>query len=695
MSMGFLFLAGFLMIAMGQDRLKSMPGYDNYQKMSPLIRGSVRQGSIMATWAGDSKTFDYQWDGKKYTYNVKKLKAIETGIGQAEGPGGRFGFPGRQGRPPAGGELRERGRQFTRAIAPDSTLKAFYKDRNLYVCKLDGSDVMAVTKDGNEKDRTKYGTASWVYGEELAQVTAMWWSPDSKKLAFYRFDESGIKDYYLQYNQLKIQDSVEIEPYTKVGAPNPLVDILVYDLATKKITKMDVRDGKLFNDQVIGHYIYGISWTSDGSELIFHRTNRKQNIMELAAANPVTGKCRVIIREEWLPSYTENTPFMEYLKDNDRFIWMSERNGYKNYYLYNHAGQLLATLTQHPFEVANIVRVDEEAGYMWYMARSGDNHMKLQLHRVGLDGQGDIRLTDPAYNHRVNISPNGKYFLDIAQTHDQPPFTQLVDAKGKILAQLVKSDLTKFDQLGLKKVEMFTFKSADGVTELQGMLHFPSNFDPNKKYPVLISIYGGPETNSASENFSTPSTLTEYGFLVASFDARNSAGRGKKFMDPFYGHMCIVEMDDFAAGMKSLWNRPYVDKTRVGICGTSYGGTTSAACILRYPDVFTASCAMSAVTDQRNYDNIYTERYMGLLDENLAGYEATSLGNYAENLKGRLMIYYGTSDNNVHPANSLQLIRALQKAGKSFEVQVGPDMGHTALNQDRMMEFFIENLILK
>jgi dipeptidyl-peptidase-4 len=695
-SIGLVLLGGSLLMIQAQDRLKTMPGYDRYTKMNPQIRGSVKQGTLMVTWADDSKTFDYQLNGKKYTYNVKKLKAVETGVAEA-GPGGRFGGPGgRQSRPPMSfSERPDRGRQYTKAMSPDSSLLAFHKDRNLYISKPDGTGAIAITKDGNAQDRIKYATASWVYGEELYQVTAMWWSPDGKKLAFYRFDESKVLDYYLQYNQLNLQDSVEIEPYTKVGANNPVVDILIYDVASKKITKMDVRDGKPFDNHIIGHYIYGISWTTDGSELLFHRTNRKQNIMELCAANPNNGKCRVVVHEEWLPSYTDNTPLMRYLKDNNRFIWVSERNGYKNFYLYELSGKLLATLTSHPFEVDNIVKVDEVAGYIWYMARSGDNHMKLQLHRVGLDGKGDIRLTDPSLNHRVVLAPNGKYFIDIAQTHDLPPFTQLVDIKGKVLAKLAESDLTKFNELGLKKVELFTYKSADGVTELHGMLHFPSDFDPGKKYPVLIAIYGGPETNSASENFSTPNSVTEYGFLVASFDARNAAGRGKKFMDPFYGHMCVVEMDDFAAGMKSLWNRPYVDKARVGIYGTSYGGTTSAACILRHPDVFTAASAMSAVTDQRNYDNIYTERYMGLVEENLAGYEATRLGNYAKNLKGRLMIYYGTSDNNVHPANSLQLIADLQKAGKSFEVQVGPDKGHTALSFDRMMEFFIENLILK
>ena len=178
-------------------------------------------------------------------------------------------------------------------------------------------------------------------------------------------------------------------------------------------------------------------------------------------------------------------------------------------------------------------------------------------------------------------------------------------------------------------------------------------------------------------------------------DGRNAAGKGKRLLDALYGNLGIVEMDDFAAGVKSLYDRAYFDKENVGVYGSSYGGTTAATSLLRHPDVYHAACANSAVTDWRNYDNIYTERYMNLLENNLEGYEAASLMNYAEDLQGELMIYFGTNDNNVHPSNSLQLIQALQKAGKSFDVQVGPDRGHTSLNRDRMMEFFIENLVIK
>ena len=677
-----IFLFGTINFSFTQDRLKSMPGYERYREIMPQIRSSVISGRLnVVEWSEDGKSLVYSQRGKQYRYHIKKKTAQEI-----EGvPSPPRSFP--RNRP-------ARGRQYASADSPDGKLKAYTKDRNMYIRNADGSDPVAITTDGNMENMLKYGIATWVYGEELRQNTAMWWSPDSRKIAFYRFDENDAKMYYVLYNQTMIQDSVEIEAYPKVGAKNLPVDLMIYDLDTKETVLLDTRNGKPFVDGEMGTYLYDIRWTPDGSELLFHRTNRKQDIMEWAAADPKTGKTRTVVREEWLASFTKNSPEMKFLEDGKHFIWASERTGFNNYYLYNLDGTLINPLTQHDFEVYRIVKVDEDAEKFYYLARSGDNHMKMQLHRVNFDGTDDVRLTDPAFNHSVNVSPNGKYFVDVAQTHDIPPFTNLIDKKGKVVAELAKSDMSKFEELGLKKVEVFTFTSADGETELHGVLHFPSDFDPNKKYPLLLANYGGPATNAFRETFTYPNSLTEYGFLVVGIDGRNTAGRGKRFLDDLYGNLGIVEMDDFAAGVKSLYDRPYFDKERVGVYGTSYGGTTAATCLLRHPDVFHVAVANSAVTDWRNYDNIYTERYMNLLENNLEGYEASSLMNYADDLEGRLMIYFGTNDNNVHPANSLQLIKALQRAGKSFEVQIGPDRGHTAMNRDRMMEFFIENLKL-
>jgi dipeptidyl-peptidase-4 len=670
-----------------QQWIKEMPGYERYKAISPQIRGSVKPGQVSVKWADDGKSFTYNFDGKKMQFDLKKKKTVVLGDAEKEeSPMTRYRR--------MYGNRPERGRQFTFADSPDGKSKAVYRDGNVFIKETNGSSETSVTTDGSEVKRIKYGSATWVYGEELAQTTAMWWSPDSKKLAFYKFDYTNVRDYFLQYKQIELYDSLEVEPYTKVGAINPEVGLMIYYVDSKKTVTVDVRDGKPFTDQSTGHYIYDIQWSPDGTELLFHRTNRKQNIMEWVAANPETGKCRVVVREEWLPSYTTNSPDFKFLTDNYRFVWTSENTGFKNYKLYDLSGKQLATLTNHPFEVAGIVKIDEKAGTLYYMARSADNHMKLQLHRVKLDGTGDIRLTDPAFNHSVEISPDGKYIVDVAQTHNTPPFTQLLDGQGKLIAQLAESDITKFTDLGLKKAEAFTFTSVDGKTQLHGLLHFPSDFDPSKKYPVLVSNYGGPETNEFRETFVTPNSLSEFGFLVVSVDGRNVGGKGKAIMDQIYGKLGYAEMEDFAEGVKSLFNRPYVDKSRVGIFGTSFGGTTSAMCLLRFPDVFSAAVANSGVMDWRNYDNIYTERYMNLLSENLEGYELTSVMKYALELKGKLMIYYGTSDNNVHPSNSLQLVNALQKAGKSFEVQVGPDRGHTAVSTERMMEFFIQHLVL-
>jgi dipeptidyl-peptidase-4 len=698
-----------------QDRLKSMPGYDRYQKVSAQLTGAVRSGAINGAWNTDSKSFEYVLEGKRYKFDVATGTSAEIGVAPEPAAGGRGGRGAGR-----GGTGVERGRQAASADAPDGKLKAFYRDRNLWISDMSGGGESAITTDGSEKDRIKYGTASWVYGEELGQTSAIWWSPTSTKVAYYRFDEKQVLDYNLQLDQTKIQSTVDVEAYPKAGASNPVVDLFVYDVATKKTTRIDVRDGKPFDDRVVGHYVYRISWTADGRELLFNRTNRRQNILELVAANPESGAARVIIREEWATGWVDNRPPMQFLKDNKRFIWESERNGFANLYLYDLSGTLLNPITTHTaFEVGGIIKVDEAAGVVFYTARDGDNHLKLQLHRVGLDGKGDVRLTDPAFHHTIGgclaplpggggrggfgppsacgISPDNEYVIDTYQAHDVPPATRVLDDRGQVVADVAKSDLTKFNELGLKKAEMFTYKAADGQTTLRGLIQFPSNFDPSRKYPVLVPVYGGPASasNTARETFVTPSALTEYGFLLVNLDSRAAPGMGKRVLDSIYLKLGQVEIDDMAEGVKALASRPYVDKARVGMYGTSYGGYSSVMSMLRHPDVYAAASASSPVTAWDHYDSIYTERYMWIPQENKTGYEAGSAMKYASGLKGRLMLYYGTADNNVHPSNMMQLIESLQRAGKSFDVQVGPDRGHSGINMDRMMEFFIENLVVR
>ena len=693
------------MSLVAQDRLRTMPGYEQAQRVAREGLG-VRGGALAASWI-DANTIEYSQRSKRYRYDVATRRANE--ISTTDASGGEH----RRQAPPAT-ELPDRGRQFTSATSPDGRLRARYRDRNVWLSAANGSDDRAVTTDGSTASRVKYGTASWVYGEELEQRSAMWWSPDSRKLAFYRFDESRVLDYYLTLDQTKRQSTVDVEAFPTAGASNPIVDLYVYDVSSGQTVRIDVRAGRPFDNSVVGHYVYHVGWSPDGRELIFFRTNRLQNVFELVAANPETGVTRAILREEWPTGWVNEDPRIVFLDDGRRFIWESQRNGWNNFYLYDLSGRLIAPLTSATnVEAAMLVKVDERAGLLFYTARDGDNVLKLQLHRVGLDGKNDRRLTDPAFHHTIGgcipslgvrfgqppptlpcgISPDNRYFVDIYQTHDIPPATRLVNTEdGAAVAPLAESDTTIFSALGSRKSELFTYTAADGKTELHGLIQFPSTFDPSKTYPALVTVYGAPEfaTSASRETFVAPSPLTEFGFLLISVDSRSVPGFGKRTLDAVHQKLGQVDVDDMTEGVKALWRRPYFDKTRVGIFGASYGGYSALMGLLRHPEVFAAASVSSPVSDWRNYDTIYTERYMGLPEDNKSGYDAGSALTYAASLKGRLLLYYGTADNNVHPSNTLQLIDALQSAGKSFDVQVGPDRGHSGVNEDRMMEFFID-----
>jgi dipeptidyl-peptidase 4 len=672
-----------------QSRIRTMPGYDLWSKTASQIPRSVKMGSVDASWAGDSSYFDYTFDGRRMRFDLKTLKASEAPALDSA-PRETRAAP-----QTTGGVVLARGRGGdSNVLSPDGQNRAFTRDYNLWVVPTAGGAERQISTDGSKEARIRNGVGSYVYLEEFNVSSPVWWSPDGRRVAWMRYDESLVEDYFLQLEQTKTLSTILTEVYPHPGSNNPVADLMVHDLDTGVTTRMDTREGKTFTNDVVGHYVWTAQWTKDGSEILVRRADRRQHVYDIGGCNPVTAKCRTVVRETRPTWAAGGTP--RFLEDGRRFIWASDRTDFRNYYLYDLSGKQLAKLTGHKFDVGEIVKVDEKAGFLWYMARSGDNYMKMQLHRVKLNGTGDKRLTDPAFHHRVDVSPDGKYFVDIAQLHDQAPVSRLMDANGKFLAEVARSDMSEFDRLGLKKTELFTFKAADGQTELHGLLQFPSNFDPAKQYPMLVSVYGGPSTNGASENFSPASALAEYGFLILRLDARSAGGKGRKILDTFYQQLGIVEMDDIAAGIRSTWSRPYVDRTRVGIYGTSYGGTTAATVILRHPDVVQAAVSNSPVTDYRLYDSAYTERYLGLPQTDKAAYDQAAVLTYASQLRDDrdLMIYYGTSDDNVHPKNALQFIKALQQANKSFEVQVGPDRGHTAVDTQRMMEFFIDKLVL-
>jgi len=687
-----------------QDRLRSLPTYAQYERMLREIPTAVRSGAVAAHWSADGRAVEYLRNGRPYRLDVETRTTSEAADSDERRPAMHGAF-----------DAVERGRQYSSAQSPNGAYRAEYRDRNIYLSGQNGSNPIAVTTDGSASTRVKYGTASWVYGEEFEQRTAMWWSPDSRKLAFYRFDEQQVPDFHVTLNQTRLLTTLDTEAYPLAGAANPIVDLFVYDVATRRTTRIDVRDGRPFDNAVIGHYVYRVEWTADARDLIFLRTNRRQNVMEVAAANPETGSCRVLVREEWPTGWVNNDPRLIFLKGSARFIWESQRTGWNNFYLYGRDGALINPITANAFDAVAPVKIDEASGTMFYMAHDGDNAMKLQLHRVGLDGANDVRLTDPAYYHTVGacieglrtrigeplppapcgLAPDNRYFIDIYQTHDTPAATRIVDVtNSQPIATLATGDATKLDALGLRRAELFTFTAADGATPLHGLLQFPSTFDSARKYPLLVSVYGGPEftSSAARETFVLPPAMAELGFLVAHLDTRAIPGIGKRSLDAIYQKLGQADVDDIAAGVRTLGERSYIDRGRVGIFGSSYGGFVSLLALLRYPALFAAASVSSPPTDWRNYDSVYSERYMGMPQENAAGYDAATAMKYIADLRGRLLLYYGTADNNVHPTNSLQLIKALQDAGKSFDLQVGPDRGHSAVNQERMLEFFVDAL---
>ena len=365
-------------VLVAQDRLKTMPGYAQFQRVAPQIQTAVVSGGLAATWVDAGRAVEYGRDGRRYRFDLTTQRVTEASPApQAQARNG-------QGRPlpPAP----ERGRQFASALAPDGRLKAFYRDRNLWLSAADGANEVAVTTDGSSETRVKYGTASWVYGEELEQRTAMWWSPDSRKLAYYRFDERPVPDYFVALDQTLLQDTRGYRGLSESRrARTPSSTCSSTTSRTRQSTKVDVRDGKPFDNAVVGHYVYHVMWSPDGSELLFFRDEPAAERDGGGGGQPRDRcDCRVLLREEWPTGWFNEDPRLVFLRDGRRFIWESQRNGWDNFYLYDLSGKLIAPLTGHTsFEVGTLVKVDEDAGVLFYTARDGDNHLKLQLHRVG------------------------------------------------------------------------------------------------------------------------------------------------------------------------------------------------------------------------------------------------------------------------------------------------------------------------
>ncbi|MBQ73132.1 MAG: peptidase [Planctomycetaceae bacterium] len=652
----------------GWTPYSQLPGVDGVGEVGRASRRIGRGGTVRDVRFDDTHAYWLSPDGWKRV----DLESGEVGDADSKALPRRSarggGDRGRRGPRPA------RGRQLTEAPSPTEAWSAVHIDNNVWLRSSDGVE-LPVTTDGTEAFR--YGTASWVYGEELDQSDAMWWSPDGRYLAFYAFDVSPTRDYHLVDGLTGIRSQIKSERYPKAGDPNPIAGLRIFEKETGDLVTVDVGDDP---DQ----YVYAIQWTPDGSELLFHRTNRHQDHLEVLAADPETGKTRLVV-EERQDTWQRNRPTMRFLDDGRRFIWASEKTGWKQYELRDLDGSLLNPLSgtvdansQAPVE--SIVKIDEDAGVLWYTMRSSRTPINNQLHRVNLDGTDERRVTSVDLNHgSFQISPDHRVVAAMRQAVDHAPETVLYDEDGRELAVLATGDDSGLAEAGLHGGELVRFTAADGTTPLHAVLHLPAgaDLDAVAKYPLVVDVYGGPESRGPSNTWNPANPLCELGFAVAKIENRGTIGRGKAFEGATYLELGGPDLDDQAAGVRAILKaHPEIDPRRVGITGHSYGGYMAALALVKHPDVFHVGVAGAPVTDFRNYDTIYTERYMRTPQENPDGYDAGSAVKQASRLEGALLLLHGMQDDNVHPANTFQMAAKLQDADIPFQMQLFPKATH-------------------
>lgn len=653
----------------GWTPMGELPGAEAMGSAQRELRRAGRGGIVRDVRFADGAAYFVRGTG----WNRLDLGTGEISVVDAEAvPSRSRAEGGRRGRPNAARPAR--GRQRTETVSNDGSMTAKHVDHNVVLVAEDGTRI-PVTEDGTESFR--YGTASWVYGEELDQSDAMWWSPDDRHLAFYAFDVSPTRDYFLVDGLSELRTSISRERYPKAGDANPIAGLRVLDLESGKVVEVDVGPEP---DQ----YVYQVEWTPDGSELLFRRTNRHQNHLEVLAANPATGETRVVL-EERQDTWQRNRPELRFLNDGRRFIWETERSGWKQYELRHLDGRLLSPLTgtteaTSASAAESIVKLDEDAGVLWYTMRSSETPLNDQLHRVGLDGDGERRITSVDLNHGgFQIAPDGRAVAAVRQAVDHAPETVVYDEDGREVAVLARGDAGDLDAAGYVGGELVEFLAPDGQTRLHAVLHLPrgATSDEKARYPLLVDVYGGPESRGPSNRWAPGNAECELGFAIAKIENRGTLGRGKAFEGATYLNLGGPDLDDQVAGVRAILQaHPEIDPQRVGIVGHSYGGYLSALAMMRYPEVFRAAVAGAPVTDFRNYDTIYTERYMRTPQENGEGYDAGSAVRLSDRLEGALLLLHGMQDDNVHPSNTFQLAKRLQAKDRPFEMQLFPDSGH-------------------
>ncbi|MGQ9561796.1 MAG: S9 family peptidase [Candidatus Oleimicrobiaceae bacterium] len=554
-------------------------------------------------------------------------------------------------------------------FSPDGTKVAYTRDNNLFVLDIRSGLEHQLTNDGS--DTVYNGWASWVYYEEIlgraSRYAAFWWAPNSQMVAFLRFDDGPVPTFPL-FRADGVHGELEITRYPKAGDPNPYVKLGIAHVDEGKIVWVDM-------DEKADHYIAWPFWTQDSKQLLFQWMNRGQDHLKLLAADPSTGKVHQVY-EERQPAWVEFFQDLYFFRDGSGFLLRSSVDGWYHLYLYDMEGKLKRRLTAGEFTVSSISLVDETHRVVYFLG-APKGLPESHLYRVGLDGKGLQRLTSAPGAHRCTVSPQGSFFLDTYSSIEHPSRMELRTTDGALVRTLGDTKLDLLDEYALGRVELFTIPAGDGF-DLPAVWVLPPDFDPAKRYPVLFEVYGGPASPTVSNSFRRLSWhyLAQRGIIVISVDHRGSGHFGKKGVDLMHRNLGKWEMNDLIAAVKWLRKKPFVDSTRVGITGGSYGGYTTCMALTYGADYFTHGVAEFSVTDWRLYDTVYTERYMDTPTENPEGYRFGSVLTHADKYKGRLLITHGTMDDNVHMQNTIQFIDRLEELNKDFQLLLYPNARH-------------------
>jgi dipeptidyl-peptidase-4 len=589
-------------------------------------------------------------------------------------------------------------------ISPDGQWVSFLRNHDIWVVSTAGGPARQLTRDGSETLRN--GELDWVYPEELDLQTAYWWSPDSSKIAFLQLDESPVAKYPL-VNELAYGGELIEERYPVAGSPNPIARVGVVVVPDSRrvagVTFTWTGGGIHWMDTGADKSVLlaRVNWLPDSRRVAIQRLTRTQNKLDLLFADAANGRAQTIVGEmdqTWINVADD----FQFFAHGQRFLWSSERSGFRHLYLYDLAGKQLAQITQGDWQVDGVVAVNEDAAQV-YFTGTKESPIERHLYRVSLAGGDPVRLTPERGSHSVNVAPDAAHFLDTFSTAMTPPRQDLYRNDGSRVATLAENKVAELDSYRLSPVEFLTVPGADG-TLLHAALIKPRDFDPAKKYPVLVYLYGGPGVQLVRDqwqgtNFLWNQMMAEKGFVIFTVDNRGSTGRGHAFESAIFRRFGEAELADQLAGVNWLKRQSYVDGNRIGIWGWSFGGYMTCLAMLRAGDTFKAGFAGAPVTDWRYYDTIYTERYMGLPSENPNGYRDSSPVNYASGLRGKLLVAHASGDDNVHFGNTLGLADKLVDAQKYAEFLIYAGRGHGISDAaarihvfNRVTQFFLENL---